>query len=59
MDGHKEAAALYGDAGKVFFSRIWDTAEKQGKLNHLFKATQLGVMASGFRSRSPEPQGAP
>jgi len=53
MEGHKEAAQLYGDAGKVFFSRIWDTLEKQGKLNHLFKATQLATMA--FRFSIPVP----
>jgi hypothetical protein len=53
MDGHKEAAALYGDAGKVFFSRVWDTAEKQGRLNQLFKATQLALMA--FRFSIPVP----
>ena len=53
MDGHAEAAGLYGDAGRVFFSRIWDTVEKQGKLNHLFKATQLAMMA--FRFSIPVP----
>ncbi len=53
MDGHKEAAALYGDAGRVFFSRIWDMAKKQGKFNQLFKATQLATMA--FRFSIPVP----
>lgn len=53
MDGHSEAVEQYSDAGRVFFSRMFDLLEKRGKLHVLCRAGQLATMA--FRFSIPIP----
>ncbi len=53
MDGHAEAQEQYADAGKVFFLRLWDILEMQGKLHRFFRAGQLATTA--FRYSVPIP----
>jgi len=53
MEGHQEAVEHYSDAGRVFFSRMFDVLQKRGKLNVLYRAGQLATMA--FRFSIPIP----
>ena len=53
MDGHAEAQEQYSDAGKVFFLRLWDVLQKQGKLDRFFRAGQLATTT--FRHSVPIP----
>lgn len=53
MEGHNEAVQRYSDAGRVFFTRLWDVLEKDRKLNTAFRAGQLATTA--FRYSIPVP----
>jgi hypothetical protein len=53
MEGRDEAVEHYSDAGRVFFSRMFDVLQKRGKLNVLYRAGQLSTMA--FRFSIPIP----